>query len=532
MAQDGNLMEKNREVGQIIGGNFDRIIARESSNAKVEIGELLTANSEDPGEFCLLQVVDILYSSQLSQQNLELISGLSLEDNQSIEFLDAGVRNYNIILLKNLLSVRGLQAFTAKKLPVFFSGLKRVSEEDLKFLEGQGNLFVGNLRSGSREMEQGLFVDASKVLSHHVLVSAQTGKGKSNFTKCILERALQTTDYGILVLDPHDEYFGRAGKGLKDSRHAGNLHYYSMSQHPKAQPLRIRLDELRPEHFQGIFSWSQAQEEAILHYYRRDRKNWIEDILKEEDNSGTNGSTSTSQGFHTGTINVLKRRLSSLLSIDYDAQTGTLISKGMFIGEGASSIPSIVNALETGNIVIIDTSSFTGAAELLIGSIIASSILSRYRNYKMSGKLEEKPVISIVIEEAPRVLGKAVLQQGNNVFETIAREGRKFNVGLFAITQVPSTMQREILANMNTKIILGLEMNLERNAIIESAAQDISDMNSAIASLEKGEAIITSSFTRFAVPIKAPLFERMIEESSSNNDADRTIPQAGTRVEF
>jgi uncharacterized protein len=120
------------------------------------------------------------------------------------------------------------------------------------------------------------------------------------------------------------------------------------------------------------------------------------------------------------------------------------------------------------------------------------------------------------------VLGKAVLAQGSNAFDQLAREGRKFGVGLVAITQVPSLIQREILANMNTKIILGLEMSLERNAIIESAAQDISDLSSAIASLEKGEAIITSSFVRFPMPITMPLFTELIPQ--------RSHPPAGTKV--
>jgi DNA helicase HerA-like ATPase len=117
-----------------------------------------------------------------------------------------------------------------------------------------------------------------------------------------------------------------------------------------------------------------------------------------------------------------------------------------------------------------------------------------------------KPVISIFLEEAPRVLGRDALQSGTNVFETIAREGRKFHIGLTAITQLPSLIPREILANMNTKIILGLEMSAERQAIIDSASQDLSSDSRAIAALDKGEAIVSSTFARFAIPLKIPLF--------------------------
>ena len=47
----------------------------------------------------------------------------------------------------------------------------------------------------------------------------------------------------------------------------------------------------------------------------------------------------------------------------------------------------------------------------------------------------------------------------------------------------------------------------ERQAIIDSASQDLSKDDRAIASLDKGEAIVTSNFLKFAVPIKIPLFD-------------------------
>ena len=116
-------------------------------------------------------------------------------------------------------------------------------------------------------------------------------------------------------------------------------------------------------------------------------------------------------------------------------------------------------------------------------------------------------MISIVLEEAPRVLGKDVLEKGSNIFSTIAREGRKFKVGLIAITQLPSLIPRDILANMNTKIILGTEMVQERQAIIDSASQDLSSDSRNIASLDKGECIVSSNFAKFAIPIKVPFFD-------------------------
>ena len=181
---------------------------------------------------------------------------------------------------------------------------------------------------------------------------------------------------------------------------------------------------------------------------------------------------------------------------------------------GASTVSDICSELEKSKTVIVDTSNFSGAVEILIGGLIVTEVFRKYKGYKVSGELSGKPVISVVLEEAPRVLGKEVLEKGPNIFSTIAREGRKFQVGLIAITQLPSLIPRQILANMNTKIILGIEMAAERQAIIDSASQDLSEDARNIASLDRGEAIITSNFAKFAMPVKVPLFSDFVGKSS------------------
>ena len=68
----------------------------------------------------------------------------------------------------------------------------------------------------------------------------------------------------------------------------------------------------------------------------------------------------------------------------------------------------VAKALEKGEIVIIDTSRLSDRAELLIGDLVISEVLFNYQKYRaesgLSGKskFEDKPVIGIVIEEAPK----------------------------------------------------------------------------------------------------------------------------------
>jgi DNA helicase HerA-like ATPase len=261
--------------------------------------------------------------------------------------------------------------------------------------------------------------------------------------------------------------------------------------------------------------FTDAQQDAIRLYYNRFQQKWIENIVR-----GTEV-----EGVAPRTLEVLQRKFDTVLGVFLD-DSGNLQCRNRVFSDtaGTTTTRDIANALEKGKIVIVDTSRLLDEAELLIGSIVVSEIFYRYQGYKSTGELDSKSIVSVVIEEAPRVLGADVLASaGDNIYSTVAREGRKFKVGLIAITQLTSLIPRPILANMNTKIILGNEMAAERKAIIDSAAQDLSEDDRTIASLDKGEAIVSSNFTKFAVPVQIPLFENYIESSSSKEEKEKTV---------
>ena len=483
--------------GIILGGGVGSILVREKQGGKLEIGELLVA--ENSSSKMVLQVFDLEYGSQFSRQDVELMSGLRMDEGVESSFFDAGDRTYVIAKLKSLLTIKNdgeahSSTVPSKFLPDFFSSVRGVVKEDLSFLSSTENsLFFGMVRSGSKILDVPVFLDGHKVLSHHVLVSGTTGRGKSVFLSTLLWELAKQEWCGVLVLDPHDEYIGRRTLGLKDHPLRDRIVYYSMGEDilPGGRSLKINISSLLPHHFDGVVDWSDAQSECVVSYYRRNPSGWVEDILREVPLIDVN--------FHESTLSVVKRRIIGVLGVSLVGDT--IVSSGVFDAlHGTSTISEIVSLLRSGHLVILDTSQLSGRSEILVGSCIASEVLR-------IAKSGDSRLVSILIEEAPRVLGSDVLQRGSNIFATIAREGRKFGVGLIAVTQLPSLIPRSILANMNTKVILGTEMKPERVALIESASQDLSEDDRAIASLDRGEAIITSNFSRLAIPVKFLLFE-------------------------
>ncbi len=504
--------------GQIISGDFGEIIARQKSGEDIEIGELLV--SDIGGSKLLMQVYDLRYASQLSQQNLEMIAGMNLEE-EKVELFEPHMRNYMLVILKALVKLKGEKAVMTKSLPSFFSDIREVRKEDLDFLTKPSNpLFLGNLRSGSKLMDVDVFLDGEKTLAHHLLIVGTTGRGKSVFISNLLWGMIEDEYCGVLVLDPHDEYYGRNRLGMKDHNFSNKVSYYTSTNPPAgAMSLSINLEVLRPGHFDGVVNFSDPQKQALNIYYKKFGRAWIESIILEK-------SLGDTKYFREETISVVKRRLLQVLDLDFS--NDKLSCNGIFkLSGGENTIKDIIKKLEEGKVIIIDTSNFSGSVELLIGSLVSNSIFSKYKYYKMKGELDSKPVVSIVLEEAPRVLGKEVLEAGSNIFSTIAREGRKFKVGLTAITQLPSLIPRQILANMNTKIILGVEMKPERQAIIDSAAQDLSNDDRTIASLDVGEALVTSNFLKFVTPIKIPFFEDVVKNSKKSEQVKLEVSELG-----
>jgi len=504
--------------GQIIAGKTGQILVREKAGGEIEIGDLLVA--EEDGAYVILQAYELLYGSQVPQLVRELLAGMKLEGlGADLDFLEPQLRNYVIAQIKAVLRVsKDNELKIPKTLPRFFSTIRHVTEKDLRFLTKPDNpVYLGKVRSGSKVLDVDVFVNGKDMLTHHVLIPATTGRGKSNLVKVMLWSVLAQDGLGILVLDPHDEYYGRHGKGLKDHSNAKqNLLYYSTNPVPGTNTLVINVRSIMPSNFQGIVDFTDAQQDAISLYFNRFRDAWIENIVR---------GTDIGPAVAPRTIEVLKRKFDTVLGVYLDDDGNFQCRSGVFSDSaGMATTKEITKALEEGKIVIIDTSRLLDEAELLIGSIISSGIFHRYQRYKSDGTLEGKPVVSVVIEEAPRVLGADVLSaRGDNIYSTIAREGRKFKVGLIAITQLVSLIPRAILANMNTKIILGNELSAERQAVMESAAQDLSSDDRTIASLDKGEAIVSSNFTRFAVPVQIPLFENYIEKSLQPKEKNKTV---------
>ncbi len=502
-------------VGKIIGGNVgEKILIRLKSNAKIDVGDIVICEDSKTNEKFFLKVVNIKISSLIASQFVEDIAGQKLEHDVDFNVFDSDDRFYKMCEAKILKIKRENGFFPARSLPNFFMDVRKVNEEEFDFINKQGEIEIGHLRLGTEAFKNiTLSLPAEKLISHHMLVVAATGKGKSNFSKVFLSGVLKLDNYASIVFDPHNEYYGSSGKkGLRDHALRNNIVYFSprYNEVPGAEKLVIPTSEIEPDDFFGIVNLSNPQREAMALVYRKFGKSWIEKLLDENTDEIVE---KFDQKIHRATLTTLKRKIQHALELE--GRKGLVFS--VLNDESVSVYKKIKNAVSERKIIIIDTSMVGDETEKIVASSVLNRIFKKYRVTKQKNPKDflNLPEVLVVFEEAPRVLGTEVLSEGKNVFERIAREGRKFKVGLCAITQMPSLISPEILSQMNTKVILGLPAPADRSAVINSAAQNIGDESIEIQMLDKGEAIITSPFIKFPLPVKIFLFENIIKKDEN-----------------
>jgi hypothetical protein len=124
---------------------------------------------------------------------------------------------------------------------------------------------------------------------------------------------------------------------------------------------------------------------------------------------------------------------------------------------------------------------------------------------------ERFPVVAVVLEEAQRVLA-ASKDGDSNVFPRVAREGRKFKVGLCAVTQQPKLLDGELISQFNTFFILGLADDKDRTILRSSSKQDIAALGPEIQTLMPGECLLANLDAPFAVPAKIALWADVVRD--------------------
>jgi hypothetical protein len=476
---------------------------------RVEVGQIFSI--KDDGLTFLARVLNIEHSSNYDGHWDTTIKGTNFFDSDQI---------FNRVIAEPLGCInKNLEFKKSRTLPTKFAPVVRAENEEFKFLsQVMGDIEIGYLRNGSRLVEEIPVALHSEAMDHHMGVFATTGMGKSNFMKvfaasCMRLAVRGESKFGLLIVDPHGEYLKGKGliKGLTHlKKYRDGLACYSTSKQnasdPGVEELAISENEILPEDIALLYEWSPPQRDALEAISRvLDPENWLEEIQRPE-----GMARMMQEGFKDSTVMVLIRRIKNELG------------KNPYIRK-RSSLANILANLQKGKVVLVDIPRMSDRSELFLLSVISRYILNEYKKDEQEGQDRRKNCL-ITIEEAQRVLGA-----GSNTarFESIAREGRKFGVGLCAITQQPKLIDKQLLSQFNTLVVMGLGDRNDRIQLEESAKQDLSSMDTEIQTLEKGEAVVSTLKIPFPVPARIHRYEDYLRRLDKEDKQESLITRGG-----
>ena len=371
-------------------------------------------------------------------------------------------------------------------------------------------LVIGNIRSSSIPAE----LDANKLVSHHCAILAATGGGKSWLAGVIIEELALRAEIPIIIIDPHGEYSamqvpkfttddakyvsglvrvyvpGKVDTTSLDEYFRGRFgverRYTRFGINPRA--LSLRLMEGLLNHYYGLTdAQRRILEEAWQYMGMNNELTSMEEFLNDLEKSG--GKVVRGYGNELA-LSTLLTKVRMLV----ENRPFFITRPGEFYGNEPIRLLDIKELMEHG-IHILDLSGLDLVDQQALVALILSDI------FRVSTMRRDRPIL-IVVEEAHNYAPSVGSSLSTSTLIKIAREGRKFGVGLCIISQRPSKVHPDVLSQCLTqvfkRIINPFDLKYVRNVVEFISDEDLWEVKV----LNEDDALVTGLAVPMPLPVK------------------------------
>ncbi len=341
-------------------------------------------------------------------------------------------------------------------------------------------LFGAEMRDGVRigrlssRPEIPVYVSANKLVTRHLAILAITGAGKSNTVAVLLDRLTSSFKATSLVFDFHGEYVS--------TKFTGRQHLIE----PIINPRNMSVSEFMV--LLGVES----------RFYNQER------IVRKAFQAAKN-DTSLSPF-----LQLVRENVESLRGREDAKSLAAVLNKIDALSEKHrdildDNVADVLDRIEIGAINIVDLSRLDEEAADVVVSHFLRKILASRKKYKKTGEGLTVPIV-IVIEEAHVLIPRDRETISKYWVSRIAREGRKFGVGLVIVSQRPKGLDPDTLSQMNNKIILRIVEPSDQKYIRESSETLSEELIEQLPGLSIGEAVVIGPFIRLPARIRIDKF--------------------------
>jgi len=371
--------------------------------------------------------------------------------------------------------------------------IKIANEEILrKVFKVKNSLKIGNLIS-QEDVE--VKVNINNMVSRHLAILAMTGAGKSNTVSVLIDGLLEYNGC-ILIFDMHSEYSGAEFKN-------GEVNVIE----PNINPIYMSFDEIKglakissSAHIQErYFRESYKEANAIVRDGTSDTIDFIE-LMRRALNKWYDTETFRGKDLNASD----KSRIMDVINKVEDLQNKYSSLLNIHAG-------NILSQLKLGTANVLDLGQTDeSAAEVIVSHILRNALKARKNFVHSSGDSYGKTLsfpVFFIVEEAHILAPKSRNPQSKYWISRVAREGRKFGLGLCLVSQSPKSVDSDTLSQANNMIILRLvEPQDQRH--VQTASESLSeDLVKQLPSLNIGEAIVLGLMVKVPTLVKIDEFK-------------------------
>ena len=406
-------------------------------------------------------------------------------------------------------------------------------KRELRFIYGHGkgpSVHLGeHVGTGGTKC----FAEMNELLGKHTAILGSTGAGKSGTVAAVLHSLLERgAEAGlanwrprIVVLDPHNEYANAFGdKHARLSTDEGSLKLpYWLLNFQETVSLIIGKTEFVATSQSNIVKLAllnaRSDAAATLGIDLTKQPLTVDSPtpysiqkFKEEVNAQRPpGKDKKEQEPFNSVINKLE-------TLERDSRMNFMLSPW----DGATDEFAPVLSQFVGNgkpVRIVDLSGVPNEVAGICSAVIARTLFN-LKAWQTREERERDPVL-LVCEEAHRYVpnrGEAQYEAAQEAIRRIAKEGRKYGIGLLLVSQRPSEVEATVLSQCNSWIILRITNDADREHVRAILPDSMAGLTKMLSGLRRQEAIFVGQAA--ILPSRILIRSLTQEQLPRSNDID------------
>lgn len=532
-------------INSVDTGMSTAVINDDSTLSQLQVNQLLAVQSPKSGRFIIAMIIKIYRKASNVDDEEETDDGAALATFNQVRLVFVGEFIDKIGTKTNVFR-RNVSAVPSIDAPCYKIEHERLTNL-MQSISSELAASVNPLQIGKYTMDESsiAYLDADKLFQRHAAIVGSTGSGKSFCVARIVEQMAALKHANGILFDIHGEYSDESFKrdgilqlkiatpsdlSVTDKLSKGILMVpYWLLNYEEMQALLLdRSDQNAPNQAMLFSREVLCEKEKTVNGTVYDKIITVDSpvaynlqplvqTFEDLDTQMVPGAKAGSekQGPFYGKLTRFIQRVKNKLS---DKRMGFMfsLSDEELKQDWLDQFCAVLMDGHSG-IKVIDMSEVPSDVLPLVIGLLARIVFS----IQQWSTTENRHPIALLCDEAHLYVQQAttldaVAELGLRSFERIAKEGRKYGVGLVIISQRPSEVNRTVLSQCNNFISLRLTNVDDQNVIKRLLPDNLGNIADNLSLLDIAEAIIVGDST--LLPSRVKIDEPSIKPSS------QTIP--------